>query len=144
MPPFASEQFHAITSATPERVWDALTATGVPLDYLHGMTVDTNWQPGAGVTMALTDQWRLSGEVLAAERPHRLSYTLDDPPGSPSAYITWELRATGDGTIIRLNVDEPWPLAGSTEDLESAWLPVLSGLVKHLEPGPASPSERTR
>jgi uncharacterized protein YndB with AHSA1/START domain len=144
VPPFASDQFHAITRAKPEGVWDALTATGVPLDYLHGMTVDTGWQPGARVTLALADQWRLSGEVLAAERPHRLSCTLDDPPGSPSVYVTWELRRTGDGTIIRRTVDEPWPLASSTEDLESAWLPVLSSLVKHLEPGPASPSERAR
>ena len=144
MPPLASEQFHAITSANPECVWDALTATGVPLDYLHGMTVDTDWQPGARVTRALADQWRLTGEVLAAERPHRLSYTLDDPPGSPSVYVTWQLRGTSDGTIIHLNVDEPWPLASSTEDLESAWLPVLSGLVKHLERGPSSPSDRTR
>jgi hypothetical protein len=79
---------------------------------------------------------------LAAERPRRLSYTLDDPPGSPSVYVTWELHVTGDGTIIRLNVDEPRPLTGSTEDPESAWLPVLSGLVKHLERGPASPSDR--
>ena len=144
MPPFASEQFHAITSANPECVWDALTATGVPLDYLHGMTADTDWQPGAKVTLALTGQWRLTGEVLAAERPHRLSYTLDDPPGSPSVYVTWELHRTSDGTIIRLNVDEPRPFADSTEDLESAWLPVLSGLVKHLERGPSSPSDRTR
>jgi len=144
VPPLASEQFHAITSADPERVWDALTTTGVPLDYLHGMTAGTDWQPGARVTLALADQWRLTGEVLAAERPHRLSHTLDDPPGSPSVYITWELRRTSDGTIIHLNVDEPWPLASSTEDLESAWLPVLSGLVKHLEPGPASPSDKTR
>ena len=79
--------------------------------------------------MALTGHWRLTGEVLAAERPCQLSYTLDDPPGSPSVYVTWELRGTGEGTIIRLNVDEPWPLADSREDLESAWLPVLSGLV---------------
>src|SRR5215471_18650897 len=100
MPPFESEQFHAITSATPECVWDALTATGVPLDYLHGMTVDTDWQPGATLTMALTDHWRLTGQVLAAERPRRLSYTLDDPPGSPSVYVTWERHATGEGTII--------------------------------------------
>ena len=97
------------------------------------MTVDTDSQPGARVTLALADQWRLTGEVLAAERPHRLSYTLDDPPASPSVYVTWELRRTGDGTIIRLNVDEPWPLAGGTEDLGSAWLPVLPSLVKHLE-----------
>ena len=144
MPPFASEQFRAITSANPECTWDALTATGVPLDYLHGMTAATDWQPGATVTLALTDQWRLTGEVLAAERPRRLSCTLDDPPGSPVVYVTWELHPTGDGTIIRLTVDEPWPLAGSSEDLESAWLPVLSRLVKHLERGPSSPSERTR
>ena len=144
MPPFASEQFHAITSADPECVWDALTATGVPLDYLHGMTVDTDWQPGATLTMALTGHWRLTGQVLAAERGRRLSYTLDDPPGSPSVYVTWELHATGEGTIIRLNVDEPWPLAPSTQDLETAWLPVLSGLVNHLERGPSSPTEQAR
>jgi len=144
MPPLASEQFHAITSANPECVWNALTATGVPLDYLHGMTVDTDWQPGATVTMALTGQWRLTGEVLAAEQPHRLSYTLDDPLGSPSVYVTWELRATGEGTIIHLDVDEPWPLAGSTQDLESAWLPVLSILVNHVERGPSSPTEEAR
>jgi uncharacterized protein YndB with AHSA1/START domain len=144
MPPFTSEQFHAITRANPECVWNALTATGVPLDYLHEMTADTDWQPGAKVTLALTGQWRLTGEVLAAERPCRLSYTLDDPPGSPSVYVTWQLRATGDGTIIRLNVDEPWPLAGSSDDLESAWLPVLSGLVNHLERGPSSPTEQAR
>ena len=144
MPPLASEQFHAITSANPECVWNALTATGVPLDYLHGMTVESDWRPGAKVTMALTGQWRLTGEVLAAERPRRLSCTLDDPPGSPSAYITWQLHATGEGTIIRLNVDEPWPLALSTQDLESAWLPVLSGLVNHLERGPSSPTEQAR
>ena len=144
MPPLVSEQFHAITSANPECAWTALTATGVPLDYLHGMTADTGWQPGARGSLALTGHWRLTGEVLAAERPHRLSYTLDDPPGSPSVYVTWELRRTDDGTIIRLNVDEPGPPVGSTEDLESAWLPVLSGLVKHLERGPASPSDKTR
>jgi len=142
--PFASEQFHTISSATPECVWNALTATGVPLDYLHGMTADTDWQPGAKVTLALTGQWRLTGQVLAAEPPHRLSYTLDDPPGSPFVYVTWELRSTSDGTIIRLNVDEPSPLPGNTEDFESAWLPVLSGLVKHLERGPSSPTDRTR
>ena len=51
MPPFTSEQFHAITRANPECVWNALTATGVPLDYLHEMTADTDWQPGARVTL---------------------------------------------------------------------------------------------
>ncbi len=135
MPPFASEQFHAITSGKPQCVWNALTTTGFPLDYLYGMTVESDWRPGAGVTMVLTGQWRLAGEVLAAEQPHQLSYTLGDSPGVPAVYVTWELRGVDDGTIIRLHVDEPWPLTDSTDDLESAWLPVLSGLVRHLERG---------
>jgi uncharacterized protein YndB with AHSA1/START domain len=108
------------------------------------MTADTNWQPGASLTMTLTGHWRLTGQVLAAEPPRRLSYTLDDPPGSPSVYVTWELHGTSDGTIIRLNVDEPSPLPDNTEDLESAWLPVLASLVNHLEQGPSSPTDRTQ
>jgi uncharacterized protein YndB with AHSA1/START domain len=90
------------------------------------------------VTMALTSQWRLTGQVLVVERPRRLSYTLDDPPGSPAVYVTWEVGRTGDRTIISLSIDEPWPLAGSNcQDLESAWLPVLSGLIEHLERDPS-------
>ena len=92
--------------------------------------------------MTLTDHWRLDGEVLAAEQPHRLSHTLDDPPGTPAVYVTWELRDVDDGTIIRLHVDEPWPMADGTDDLETAWLPVILGLVKHLEHGPASRPEK--
>ena len=121
MSAFVSEQFGVITSAEPERVWHALTATGVPLDYLYGMTVESDWRPGATVTM-LTGQWRLTGEVLAAERPRRLSYTFDDPSGAPAVYVTWELHGVDGGTIIRLHVDEPWPLADNTDDLETAWL----------------------
>ena len=81
MLPSVSERFHAITSASPECVWNALTVTGEPVDYLYGMTAETDWQPRSRVTLALTDQWRLTGEVLAAERPRRLSYALDDAPG---------------------------------------------------------------
>jgi uncharacterized protein YndB with AHSA1/START domain len=116
VPPFASEPFHAITSATPERAWNALTATGFPLDYLHGMTVDTDWQPGATVTMALTDQWRLTGEVLAAERPRRLSCTLDDPPAhnvctSPGSYAA---RVTGRSSTSTLTSPGRSPVAART------------------------------
>jgi uncharacterized protein YndB with AHSA1/START domain len=133
MPAFASELFRAVTSATPERVWDALTAAGSPLGYMLGMTIESDWQPGSTVTMTVSDQGRLTGEILSAEPPRRLSYTLGDRPGAPSAYVSWELRVADDVTIIRLYVDEPWPEPGAAEDLEIAWLRVLSGLVSYLE-----------
>lgn len=133
MPAFASELFRAVTSAGPERVWDALTAADSPLGYLFGMRIESDWQPGSTVTMTVSDQWHLTGEVLAAERPRRLSYTLGDPAGVPSAYVSWELRAADGVTIIRLYVDEPWPEPGAADELEIAWLRVLSGLVSYLE-----------
>ena len=142
MPIFASELFRAATSAAPQRVWDALTAGDSPLGHLLGMTIESDWQPGSTVTMTVSDQWRLTGEILAAERPRRLSYTLGDRPGAPSAYVSWELRDAGDVTIIRLYVDEPWPEPGAAGELDIAWLRVLSGLVSYLDRH-ASPQPET-
>lgn len=130
--PFASATFRAVTRATPERVWDALTTTGSVAGYLFGMTVESGWQPDSPITMTVTGDWRLSGEVLAVDPPNVLSYTLGDPPGEPCVYVRWELRAAHGVTFIRLFVDEPWSAEGP-DCLEEAWLPVLSGLVAHLD-----------
>ena len=135
MPEFASELLRTLVRQKPEQVWEALTATGIPLGYLYGMTVESDWRPGTSVTMTLGDQARLTGDVLVAERPRRLSYTLGDHPGQPSVYVNWELRALGDATIVRLYVDEPWPDADPIHDLEAAWLPVLYDLVAYLDWG---------
>jgi uncharacterized protein YndB with AHSA1/START domain len=132
VPVLASELFHAVTRASPASVWDALTATGSPLSYLFGMRVESDWQPGGAVTMIVTDEWRLTGEVLAVTPHHVLSYTLGDRPGEPSVYVKWELRAANGVTFIRLYVDEPWSADGA-DSLEAAWLPVLSGLVAQLD-----------
>ena len=92
---------------------------------------------GSALVRAVTaapdlDGWVITERLLADLAP------LDDP--------LWLVvdDGTSDGTIIRLNVDEPWQFAGNTEDLESAWLPVLSGLVRHLERGPSSPSDKAK
>jgi uncharacterized protein YndB with AHSA1/START domain len=135
-PAFASELFHAVTRATPEAVWDALTAAGSPVGYLFGMTVRSDWEQGSTVTMTVTGEWRLTGEVLAVDPPRQLCYTLGDHPGDPSVYLTWELRAALGMTFIRLYVDEPWPRDGA-ETLEAVWLPVLSTLVAQLDAPPS-------
>ena len=131
-PAFTSELFHAVTHAPPEAVWAALTATGSPAGYLFGMTVESDWQPGSTVTMSVTREWRLFGEILAVAAPRMLSYTLGDRPDEPFVYVKWELRAANDVTFIRLYVDEPWSPDGA-DTLEAAWLPVLAGLVAQLD-----------
>jgi uncharacterized protein YndB with AHSA1/START domain len=94
MSPLASELFRTVTSAKAEVVWDALTATESPLGYLYGMTAESDWQPGATLTMTLDNQWRLIGDVLVAERPRRLSYTLGDRPGEPEVYVSWSCASS--------------------------------------------------
>lgn len=131
---FASELFHAVTQATPEAVWDALTVTGSPVGYLLGMAVQSDWEPGSTVTMTVTGEWRLTGEVLAVVPRRQLCYMLGDQPGEPFVYVKWELRAALGMTFIRLYVDEPWPQDGA-DTLEAAWLPVLSSLVAELDEG---------
>jgi uncharacterized protein YndB with AHSA1/START domain len=140
---FASELFRAITTAPPGDVWAALTATGSPLAYLHGMTAESDWQPGAPLTMTM-DGSHLVGEVLVADPPRRLCYTLGAQPGEPPVYVTWELSPLGDGTVIRLAVDEPWPFISEADDLEAVWLPVLSGLVAQVGAHPGTPGHEPK
>ena len=138
----------SLTHAEPERVWQALTATGTPMPYLHGLTVQSNWKPGSTVTLRL-DERRvphgevlcgevLCGEVLAAEPCRRLSYTLGDRVADPSVYVTWQLSSREGSTVVHLFADEPAPYAGSYDDLELVWLRVVSALVRHLDGPPTS------
>jgi uncharacterized protein YndB with AHSA1/START domain len=132
-----------LAEAEPERVWDALTATGTPLSYLQGLIVESDWQPGSMVSMHANvgeapGLGALYGEVLAAERPHRLSYTLGEAPADPSVYVTWQLLPFDGTTMVRLYADEPSPSSGDHEELELIWLRIVSALVKYLD-GPRLP-----
>jgi uncharacterized protein YndB with AHSA1/START domain len=129
----ATKVLPIITATDPQCVWDALTATGRPLDYLYGMTVESDWQAGSAVTIGLAGGWPLSGEVLLADRPETLSYTLGDRTDDTSVYVTWRIRSETAGTVVRLYVDEPFPDTNTGDELELAWLPALSKLLTHLD-----------
>jgi uncharacterized protein YndB with AHSA1/START domain len=131
----ATVRLHAATRAAPEEVWNGLTAGGPDLEHVYGMHVESDWEVGATVTVRpadLDDRFALSGEVLRADRPRRLSYTLGASGGQPSLFVTWELRPGSEGTFIRLSLDESAPDAGTSEELEVAWFPILSRLVDRL------------
>ena len=46
------ELLRPLVRKKPERVWDALTATGIPLGYLYGMTVRSDWRPGTSLDVS--------------------------------------------------------------------------------------------
>jgi uncharacterized protein YndB with AHSA1/START domain len=135
MSALGSELFRLITPASAQRVWETLTASGAGIEYLYGLVVEATWQPGSTVTAALPAGPRLAGEVLRVDEPRLLSYTLGDTAGEPSAYVTWEVDAGPDATIVRLYVDEVQP--SSSADIERAWLPVVAALEQCLRRGRA-------
>ena len=117
--PVRSAVFHLRTRACADAAWRALTCPARTPQYL-GLAVHTAWQPGAPVELRPTAGPAVAGEVLHVDPARRLSLVLED-----CTYLTWSLRSCGDGTVLRLQVEEH----GSTEDeLEDAWLPVLERL----------------
>jgi uncharacterized protein YndB with AHSA1/START domain len=142
-----NDQLQLNTPASPRDVWRALTSPELTARYLYGMAATSSWLPGAPLRLAGNDGAELTGEVLSAAEPRRLSYSLQAGNGQPSTYVTWEISDVGSGSLIRLYVDEPDDLTAGRLDLEAAaaWAGVLSGLKDVLASAsiePAGPSCR--
>jgi uncharacterized protein YndB with AHSA1/START domain len=126
-----TQTFRLLTPAAPERVWGALTCPETASAYLHGLTPRTCWSSGAPVEWQST-VGAIPGQVLHADPPYRLSVTVEDSSGT-STYLTWQVRAADEGTVIRLDVEES-PAGASTDvELEDVWLPVLHRLGQLLD-----------
>lgn len=114
----ATQLLRFATGAAPDRVWHALTTAR----YLYGMAPVSEWRAGAPVRFT-GEGVALSGEVLTAEEPHRLSYSLRAEDGQPETYVTWEILGDGTGSTVLLFVDEP-----GEPEVEPAWEEVVARL----------------
>jgi uncharacterized protein YndB with AHSA1/START domain len=128
----ASCVFCFTTPASPEEVWAALTCPLRTARYFHGMSLRSSWEPGAPISFLLPALGPLGGEVLWAARPTRLSYLIDGAPDAGATYLTWLVRPTADGCVVRLHVEEPLTGSEDEDDLEDAWLPLLDALRRVL------------
>jgi uncharacterized protein YndB with AHSA1/START domain len=127
----SSHRFTFRTRATPEEVWSALTCPVTSRQYLHDMSLVSEWEPGSPVELHGPDGHSATGEVVAAARPHRLSFALEQGT-APCRIIGWDLRAHPDGTVVRLTVDDVD--GDSEEEVEDVWLPILTALQSVLDP----------
>lgn len=89
-----------------EKLWSALTDSGKLARWMSdihtGQPMENDFKPVVGYRFQFrtqpTEYWngRIEGEVLVAEKPHRLSYTWI---GGEKHTVTWTLRDLGDGTV---------------------------------------------
>jgi hypothetical protein len=86
--------FAAHVRACPGLVWAALTDADKTAAYLHGLAAHSTWIAGAPISFRLGDRTELTGRVLHAQSPERLSYVLQSGPHDPPTYLTWLIRPT--------------------------------------------------
>ena len=121
-----AQLFRFATEAGPAEVWVVLTRAEVTARYLFGLAATSGWRAGDAVAFAGGGA-TLGGDVLAAEEPRRLSYSLRAGQGQPETYVTWEIEGADDGSLVRLYVDEPGEPEFDAET-DRAWLGVVARL----------------
>lgn len=145
---------------TPEKLWQALTDPAFIKQY-WGIELTSDWQPGA------TIDWHVAGVtisdpeqvVVAADKPHRLSYTwhsvteefgqaieadpqeIADMAAEKRSVASFELEPTGE--VVKLTLTH----SGFPKDsalragVSQGWQPILSSLKTLLETGEALPTD---
>lgn len=129
--------------ATPEQVWEGITSPEFTQRYFYGSVFDSDFTPGSSYAGWAADrsQQFVEGEVLEADRPHRLVTTwraLYDPEtaAEPFSRVTWEIEAAGE-SVTKLTVvhDELDAAPKTAANVAGGWSFVLSGLKSVLETG---------
>jgi uncharacterized protein YndB with AHSA1/START domain len=129
----STRTFHLLTGAPPEQIWAALTCPTLSPRFLHGLSAQGCWQAGGALLFTSPHGLALTGQVLFSEPPYKLSWTIEDEASGTCTYLTWDLRTTRDGTVVRLRVDEDHAGPADDEELEDAWLPALAALEAVLQ-----------
>jgi uncharacterized protein YndB with AHSA1/START domain len=123
-------------SASPVRVWSALTDPAQIKRYMFGSQVETDWKPGSAITWNGEYQgttYQDKGEVIEVEPQRRLVVTHFSPmsgqPDVPENYhtLTYVLEPRGEGTHLSLSQDNN---ASEEEAAHSRdnWAAMLSAL----------------
>jgi len=128
-------------SASPARVWSALTDPAQIKRYMFGSQVETDWKPGSPIVWKGEYQgnaYQDKGQIVEVEPQRRLVVTHFSPmsgqPDAPENYhtLTYVLEPRGEGTHVSLSQDNN---ASEEEAAHSRdnWAAMLSALKKVIE-----------
>jgi hypothetical protein len=131
----ATQDYAFITCASVGQVWATLTSPTQTPAFLYGLSAVSTWEAGAPLelTLGAGPSEQLCGHILYAQQPSRLSYSLQASANDPAVYVTWHLRGTPKGCVVRLHIDEPDLISCPLDD-EETWLRLVAGL-EHLLSG---------
>jgi uncharacterized protein YndB with AHSA1/START domain len=87
--------------APPSTVWKVLTDNEYIPRYMFNCVTETDWRPGSPLLWkgAADGKLYVKGNIVAADAPHRLVYTVIDPnstiPDIPANYLTMTFSLKG-------------------------------------------------
>lgn len=130
---------------TPEKLWEALTKPEFTKIYWHGVIHVTDWTPGSDWKLVFDDgRTADSGQILAAEAPHRLVIAWRNefrPELAAEGVSRCTIEIAPQGEIVRLQVTHEIDAEPSKfiEAVSGGWPAILSSLKTLLETGEALP-----
>lgn len=135
---------------TPEKLWNALTLTGVERSFFWAtkLELDSEWKVGAKWKITAPDGTQVdSGEVLEIDPPNRLVLTWRNemkPEMQAEGYsrMTYTLESKGDAVKLTVLHEMDMGQSKFIQAVSGGWPTILSSLKSLLETG--EPLEDTR
>jgi len=129
-------------ATTPDTLWSALTEAAFTKQYWFGRRPESDWRAGSPIRFWYDDGHGLdvSGEILEASPPRRLSYTWrleysDEFRREGFSRVSFDLEPKG--KLVRLTVthDRLGTNDQLNEGLRKGWPAIVSSLKSLLETG---------
>jgi uncharacterized protein YndB with AHSA1/START domain len=128
---------------TPERLWEALTTSAFTEKYWSGTRIQSDWRVGSPVQL-IDHEGQVSdtGEVLAADRPRRLSYSWrvdfhEELKKEGASRVTFELEPADDTVKLTVTHDQFVDNSKVRIGVSTGWPQILASLKSLLETGSA-------
>jgi uncharacterized protein YndB with AHSA1/START domain len=127
-------------ATTPQKLWQALTDPTFTRQYWSGISVESDWTPGARVVFTSNGEIHNTGEVLEADPYRRLSYSWrvefhEVFSREGASRVTFELEPVGSEVKLTITHDGFAPGSKVYEAVSNGWPAVLSSLKSLLETG---------
>jgi uncharacterized protein YndB with AHSA1/START domain len=123
---------------TPEKLWHAITDTGMRSKWNFGAEVTSDWKKGSSIKGKGGDFLIFEGEVLETDPPRKLVHSFhalwgEDVKAEGVSRVTWEITQVRDS--CRLLVTHSGLRQGANEQVYGGWPMMLSGIKTLLETG---------
>jgi uncharacterized protein YndB with AHSA1/START domain len=134
-------------SATPEKVWSALSDPEMTKDYWARHRNVSDWKPGSPWTHEDMESGAADvvGEVVESDPPRKLVLTWSSPkaPGRTSR-VTFQIEPFMDAVRLTVIHEDLEPDSQMHQGVSQGWPAVLSSLKTLLETGRALPMTMRR